>query len=697
MDLAKVKKLHDAAYIGGQDTRQQAADDAVFYYLDQWGAGFEDAQLSYRGVFDLLRKACRQILADLDLNPVQVDFSAKGETPPTTVELVDGLYRREDKTNSSLEAYKTAREAAIIGGFGAWGLRTKYVSDNLGETQQIIERYPIQEANNTVFWDPNSKRVDKSDAMYVSVLHSYTDDGYTALVKELKRKESDNQLELPKSSGKPVSISSFGAPEESYTFPWIRTGQEALHYVVDFYYRKKVKTTLYFLRNLLGDSLVISKDEFKEGGDELLATGYQIEKEEKVKKWEVIKYVASGEDILIKEKIAGEYIPIIPVFGAIHTFVEGSIYYEGAVRPAKDAQRLRNFEMSYLMDIVATSPRAKPIFSREQVAGYEHMYSTTGMENRFDILFQNLKGLDGELLPVGPIATLPDQPIPPALEMAIRLSREAVEDVANPGLPKNVADPDISGKAVLALQSRLDMQSVPFQENYKHAKRWDAQVWAKMAGVVYDVPRTESIVTPSGVEKEVQILLQTYDEDTNKIITLNDLRNSEFNITSKIGPSYQTQKDQIVDKLKEIMVSMDPTSPLRHILTLQILASTDGIEYGDIKKYALKQLVLSGVRAPETPEEVQLLKSTQEQSQQPSPEMVLAKAEESKAKADIMGLEVQKQKIVLDSKIRMYQAETARIKALTEAEKAKVVIPKTQVETTGLQLDNLQKTQDIRI
>ena len=49
--------------------------------------------------------------------------------------------------------------------------------------------------------------------------------------------------------------------------------------------------------------------------------------------------------------------------------------------------------------------------------------------------------------------------MPQALIASLDLSRQAVEDVANPGLPQNIADPDLSGKAVLALQNRMDMQS----------------------------------------------------------------------------------------------------------------------------------------------------------------------------------------------------------------------------------------------
>ena len=75
MDLTELKRLHDKAYTAGQVTRERAADDLVFYWVTQWDDNIlADSQLAYRGEFNILRKAGRQILSDLAMNQVQVDF-----------------------------------------------------------------------------------------------------------------------------------------------------------------------------------------------------------------------------------------------------------------------------------------------------------------------------------------------------------------------------------------------------------------------------------------------------------------------------------------------------------------------------------------------------------------------------------------------------------------------------------------------
>ena len=70
--LTKLKELFDKAYVAGQITRERAADDLTFYYASHWDDNLlENTNLTYRGQFDILKKAGRQIMADLAANPVQ--------------------------------------------------------------------------------------------------------------------------------------------------------------------------------------------------------------------------------------------------------------------------------------------------------------------------------------------------------------------------------------------------------------------------------------------------------------------------------------------------------------------------------------------------------------------------------------------------------------------------------------------------
>ena len=56
-------------------------------------------------------------------------------------------------------------------------------------------------------------------------------------------------------------------------------------------------------------------------------------------------------------------------------------------------------------------------------------------------MLQNRTTPDGQELPIGQVGILPGPNMPAPLPSLIALTRQACEDVANPGLPQDIADP----------------------------------------------------------------------------------------------------------------------------------------------------------------------------------------------------------------------------------------------------------------
>lgn len=714
LSLKKIKDYHDKAYCYGQETRLRAADDMMFYWVTQWDdSTLGESSLQYRGEFNILRKAGRQIMADLRSNPIQIDFVPASESRDDGADILDGLYLTDDRANTTLEAYDNGVGEAVVCGVGAWELYTAYASNRAGIDHQVIRRRPVYEANNNCFWDPNAKRLDKSDANYVSILQAYSPDGYEDLVKELCGEEYDNEEKESRSKKKrrekeeARNASSFSSPEQSYVFPWMGSGNDLI-YVASFYHRRKIKDKVITFTDPMGQPLVLRESDLSEAMDELIDDGYEIVSEREITRWEVRKYIASGEKILNGkvgkdgeregEVIAGEHIPVVPTYGE-RAFIEGEEHYEGITRLAKDPQRLRNFQLSYLADIVSRSPRPKPIFTPEQVQGFEFMYEENGADSNYPYLLQNSKDGNGQALPIGPIAVMPEQTIPQALMASIELSRQAVEDVANPGLPQDIADPDLSGKAVNALTNRLDQQSIVYQQNLKHAKRRDAEIYASMAVEVYDAPREVTLTAPDGTTKKAKIMEMVQDRTTGELKALNDLTNTEYDVYAEIGPSYSSKKEQTIDQLGQMATAMAPIDPqMSKMLVLQQLTLINGVGMDDIRKYARKQLVLSGTVEPETPEEEQMLAEAAQQQQQPDPNMVLAQAEMEKAKAAQMNAQREALKDQATAQnnagklqIDAFQAQTDRAAVEVEAQKAGAEIQFKQAQTAGKMLENVQR------
>lgn len=698
MDLKELKEYQDQAYTHNTITRERAADDMVFYYVTQWDDNtLGESELQYRGEFNVLRKAGRQIMADLRANPIQIDFDPKAGTRQDGADLLDGLYLSDDRINTSQESYDNASNETVVCGVGAWELYTTYESNRAGNENQVIRRRPIYEANSNCFWDPNAKRLDKSDAAYVSILVPYTYEAYEKLYEELTGEEYEGK-----------SMASFSDPQESYAFPWAIGKNEAV-YIVTFYCRKKVKDKIITMVDPLGQTMMLKESDLVDVMDDMLDLGFEIESEREIERWQVKKYIASGEEILNGdmgedgeregEIIAGENIPVVPVYGE-RAFIEGEEHYEGVTRLAKDPQRLRNFQMSYLADIVSRSPRPKPIFNPEQLQGFEFMYEPAGADNNYPYMLMNRLASDGTPLVQGPVSQMPEQQVPQALMLSLSESRTAVEDVANTGLPNDILDVDLSGKAVQALQHRLDQQSIVYQQNLKFAKRRDAEIYASMATVVYDSPREVTLTLPDGSRKKEKILSSVQDAQTGELVVLNDLTNMEFDVYADVGPSYSSVKDKTVEQINSMMsvAAQAGDQALVKILLLKQAALVDGIAFDDVRDYANKQLMMMGVRKPETPEDEQFMQEQANQEQAPDPMMVAAQAEmmkgqaaQMKAQSDMQIAAFNAQNSQQKTQIDSFRAQTDRMSVQIDAQEAGATIDYKNSQAMGQKIDNIQK------
>lgn len=650
----ELKKLHDKAYNHGYDTRQKAADDMVFAWVTQWDdTCLSESDLAYRGEFNILRKAMRQIITDLKLNPVQVDFEPVDETDDDAADLMDGMYRANTRNNSALEAKNNASQEAIVCGVGAWRWTSEYVNDIEGDERQKPCRKPIYEANNTVFFDPNAKLIDKSDAKYCSVLTAYTEDGYKELKEDLGVDEYED------------SCSSFAEPEVSYVFPW--TSQNNLIYVSEFYQRtrKKVKY-IRFTDDFGGVREMRESDITPEIEDELVDYGFSVDSEKEVTRYVVTLYIASGQGILKSYDIAGEHIPVVPQYGE-RQFIEGEECYEGITRLAKDPQRLRNFQLSYLADMVSRSGREKPIYTQEQIAGYENMYEISGVENNYPYLLQNYLDSSGNPLPIGPVGYSKAPDMPSALMQSIAESRQAVDDVASPGLPQDITDTDLSGKAVQQLQKRLDMQSYTYQDNHKFAVRRDGEIYASMVRDLVDVEQDIMVVGFDGSKRKETVNKANIDFTTMDSTIENDIKKMSFDVYADIGPAFESVKAQNKEELKELINGMPPGTPIYNMLLNKYLMMMDGTNFKDVRDYARKQNIMMGVQEPETDEEKIMVKQAQE-NQQPDASMVLAQAEMQKAQADMMG--EQNKQVELQLKAADAQAKHLGTKEKLQSETA---------------------------
>jgi hypothetical protein len=331
--------------------------------------------------------------------------------------------------------------------------------------------------------------------------------------------------------------------------------------------------------------------------------------------------------------------------------------------------------MSYLADIMSRSPKPKPIYLQEQLAGLEWMYQEQGPDNNLPYLLQHRVTENGQELPMGPVGISPEQQVPQALMIGMELTAGAVEDVANPGLPQNIADPDISGKAVAALQNQINKQSYIYQHNMKSAKRYDGVVYASMASVVYDAPRRVQVEMPNGKRKTATVMESVMDKN-GQLRVINDITNTEFEVFADIGPSYDTQKQETREMLMQQMQATPPQDPMFKIIQLKLFQLTDGVQFEDIRDYARKQLIVMGIQEPETEQDEQLLIQSQ-QPEGPDAMTLAAMAQMKMAEAEQMDAQTK----MIGAQTDQFNAETKRIDVLSKANKNGFEIENIQADT----------------
>jgi hypothetical protein len=601
-----------------RDERLQCLQDRRFYSLAgaQWEGPLGE-QFENKPKFEVnkIHLAVIRIINEYRNNRITVDFVSKeGAEYDKLADLCDGLYRADEQDSGAEEAYDNAFEEAVGGGFGAVRLRTAYEDEEDDENEkQRIRIEPIYDADSSVFFDLDAKRQDKADAKFAFVITSMTRDSYEA-------EWNDNPSSWPKEI-------------HQYEFDWLTPD---VVFVAEYYRLEEVKETVRIFETIDGEEERYSQADFEadESLEETLqAIGSREVRQKRVKRTKVRKYILSGNGVLEDcGYIAGKAIPVVPVYGK-RWFVDNVERCMGHVRLAKDAQRLKNMQLSKLGEISALSSVEKPILTPEQVAGHQMMWAEDNIKNYPYLLINPITGPDGSQQVGGPVAYTRSAAIPPALAGLLQLTDADMNDILGnqQGADKMVSN--ISGKAVEAIQSRLDMQTFIYMSNQAKMIRRVGEVWLGMAKDVYVEPgRKMKTVGMMGEMGSVELMKPTIDEETGEIENENDLSEASFDVVSSVGPSFVSRREATVRSITNmIAVADDPET--RQVLTSMALMNMEGEGIDDVREYFRKKLVQLGVLKPTEEEAQQMLEAMQGQQQDPNAVFLQAAAEEAVAKA----------------------------------------------------------------
>lgn len=620
----------DADWMASDEARTEATNDLYFSRVSQWDDWLSDyTTLQYRGQFDVVRPVVRKLVAEMRRNPIDVLFRPKDGADPNSADVLMGMYRTDMRHNTAKISVNIAVREQIEAGVGAWRLITEYEDQDPTSNNQVIRRVPIHEACTHVVWDSNSKQMDKSDAMHCTVINAMSRDGWKAFAE----KNGFDEDEIP----------SFQNPDMNWLFPWLTSD---VVYVGEYYEVEEKKETVFIYQDpLTGEPVSYFQRDIKDVIDELADKGMIKVAEKKVKRRRVYKSIITCTTILKdREPIAGEHIPIVPVYGE-WSFAGDKEVYEGVVRLTKDGQRLRNMIMSFNADIVARTPKKKPIFWPEQIEGYEYMY---GGNDDYPYYLLNRTDENNGDLPVQPISYMENPEVPQANAYMLEAATNSVSQVATMGVDAEAANGQVAFDTVNQLNMRADLETYVFQDNLATAMRRDGEIYQSIVNDIYDVPRQVMMTLEDGTEKQVQLLTQAVDYQTGTVVTLNDIR-GRYECYTDTGPSFQSMKEQNRAEIQELLAKVPPGTPEWQMLLLQYFTLLDGKGVEMMREYANKQLVMMGLKKPETPEEIQMVQQAQQQPKEPSPEQTQAQGVLLQGQAELLKAQNQQMQIQVDA------------------------------------------------
>jgi hypothetical protein len=601
-----------------RDERLQCLQDRRFYSLagSQWEGPLWD-QYENKPKFEVnkIMLAVIRVVNEYRNNRITVDYVSKdGKENDRLAEVCDGLYRADEQASVADEAYDNAFEEAVGGGIGAWRLRTVYEDEeNDEDDRQRIRIEPIFDADSSVFFDLGAKRQDKSDAKYCFVVTSMTRQAY-------KETWGDDPTDWPKII-------------HQYEFDWCTPD---VVYVAEYYKVEEKTETIRIFQAIDGTEERYTQADFAadEALEETLAAiGTREVRQKKVKRKRVRKYIMSGGRVLEDAGyIAGKCIPIVVVYGK-RWFVDNVERCMGHVRLAKDAQRLKNMQLSKLGEISALSSVEKPILTPEQVAGHQVMWAEDNLKDYPYLLINPVTDQNGNQAISGPVAYTRSPQIPPAMAALLQITETDMQDIlGNPaGADKMVSN--ISGKAVEMIQARVDGQAYIYMSNFAKGMKRCGEIWLSMARDIYtEEKRKMKTIAATGESGTIELMQPTIDEETGKLVMQNDISSATFDVVADVGPTSSSKKQATVRAITGMLqITQDPETA--QVLTAMAMMNMEGEGLSDTNAYFRKKLLRMGVVKPTDDETQELMAEMQSQPEDPNSIFLQAAAEEATAKA----------------------------------------------------------------
>lgn len=617
----------DRAYTPQQDVREKCIEATRFARVPggQWegatAAGTKlDDQFEKYPKFEINKVATElnRIIAEYRNNRITVKFRpGDKEASEELANKLNGLFRADYEETDGGEACDNAFDDAATGGFGCFRLTSMLVNeyDPMDERQRIAIE-PVYDPSRSVWFDPDAKKYDKSDALWAFCMYSLSPEKYEA--------------EYGKTPPASLDVTTM----TSWEYDWF---EPEVVYIAKYYeVRKESVDVISYRQPITGEIATYDSDQIEDIEDELALAGFQEVARRSVKRRRVYVSVVDGQNFLEKaRRIPGEHIPLIPVYGK-RWFIDDIERVEGHIAKAMDPQRLYNLQVSMLADTAAQDPGQIPTLDPEQVKGYEDHWANRNRKRPAYLPIRPPRDKAGNPTgPAAPASYTPQAQLSPAIATMLQLTSADIQEVTGGSQAMQQMPSNIAQETVNDLMNRSDMTSFIYLDNMAKSLKRAGEVWLSMAREVYGSDREVRVVNEDGTDDIALMNAQVVDRQTGQVVALNDLSTGRYDVTVDVGPSYTARRDATVAALTRVLSTMAPQDPEAGIIRGLIMENMDGEGLDDYKEYNRNKLLTAGIVKPRNAKEQELVQQAQAAAQsQPDANMVLAQAQMVAAQAE---------------------------------------------------------------
>jgi hypothetical protein len=504
--------------------RQEGLEDLKFVNGDQWPVELQNSRnLESRPVLTInkLDGYCRQVTNQQRQQRPRIKVHAtNNEADVKTAQVIEGLCRHIEVNSNADNAYDTAFDHAVRMGWGFWRVTTNYVKEDSFDQEIYIDAIPNPF---TVYFDPNSERVDGSDAE-------------RCLITTMMSKEKFRKLYPDNDDGTSFTQRGTGDSQSE----WITKEDIRL---AEYFYVHRESATLYQLSN--GTSTFAEGKDFRA---RLEAAGIQIIGERKSYKRTIKWKKLTAVEVIEERDWPGQYIPVVPVYGR-HVVIGDKRHKFGMVRHAKDAQRMYNFWQTTITESVALAPKAKWVMAEGQDEGHESEWAAANVKS-FPLLRYKQTDIDGQ--PAPPPQRLQPEPPPSGVMAAAAGINTDIATLMGIYDPSQQLPGNISGKALNGQQQQVDLTNFDFYDNLTKSIAQTGKIILDLIPHIYDSQRVMRIIGDDGKPDLVEINKSTQDaEGVFKV--MHDMTVGQYDVVMDTGPGFNSKRQAAVEAMMPLV------------------------------------------------------------------------------------------------------------------------------------------------